>query len=117
MTPGLGGAWLQKALPRRVPVVLLNDDGTDGKHDSLRIDNRLGAPLPVEHLVAPSPPPPGFPGGPVGNADAAERLAGYREALVAAGLPLTAHLELSGDFGEESGVLGGAKGAARAPGP
>ena len=117
MAPALGGAWLQKALPRRVPVVLLNDDGTDGRHHSLRIDNRLGARLAVEHLVALGHHAIAFLGGPVGNADAAERLAGYREALVAAGLPLTAHLELSGDFGEESGLLAGAKVAALIPRP
>jgi LacI family transcriptional regulator len=117
MTPGVGGAWLQKALPRRVPVVLLNDDGTDGHHQSLRIDNRRGARLAVEHLIGLGHRAIAFLGGPVGNADAAERLAGYREALLAGGLPLTGHLELSGDFGEESGLQAGAKVAALVPRP
>jgi LacI family transcriptional regulator len=117
MAPALGGAWLQKALPRRVPVVLINDDGTDGRHDSLRIDNRRGARLAVEHLLALGHRAVAFLGGPEGNADAAERLAGYREALVAAGLPLSRHLELAGDFGEESGLQAGAKVAALVPRP
>ena len=117
MAPGLGGAWLQKALPRRVPVVLLNDDGTDDRHDSLRIDNRLGARLAVEHLIGLGHRAIAFLGGPVGNADAAERLAGYREGLVAGGLPLNGHLEMAGDFGEESGLQAGAKVAALIPRP
>lgn len=117
MAPALGGAWLQKALPRRVPVVLLNDDGTDGGHDSLRIDNRSGARLAVEHLIGLGHRAIAFLGGPVGNADAAERLAGYREALVAGGLALNGHLELAGDFGEESGLQAGAKVAALVPRP
>ena len=142
MAPALGGAWLQKALPRRVPVVLLNpkrepeasaddveratgkpggrgsnDDGTDSGHDSLRIDNRLGARLAVEHLIELGHRAIAVLGGPVGNADAAERLAGYREALVAGGLPLNGHLELAGDFGEESGLQAGAKVAALIPRP
>ena len=117
MTPSLGGGWLQKALPRRVPVVLLNDDGTDGRHDSLRIDNRLGARLAVEHLIGLGHRRIAFVGGPVGNSDAAERLAGYREALAANGVAATQRLELSGDFGEESGLLAGAKVAALTPRP
>ena len=117
MTPALGGTWLQKALPRRVPVVLLNDDGTDERHHSLRIDNRRGARLAVEHLIGLGHRAIAFLGGPVGNADATERLAGYREALVAGGLPLNRHFELAGDFSEESGVQAGAKVAALVPQP
>jgi LacI family transcriptional regulator len=117
MTPALGGAWLQKALPRRVPVVLLNDDGTDERHHSLRIDNRRGARLAVAHLIELGHRAVAFLGGPMGNADAAERLAGYREALLAGGLALDGHLELSGDFGEESGLLAGAKVTALIPRP
>ncbi len=117
MAPALGGAWLQKALPRRVPVVLLNDDGTDAGHDSLRLDNRSGARLAVEHLIGLGHRSIAFLGGPSGNADAAERLAGYREALVAGGLELNGHLELAGDFGEESGLQAGAKVAALVPRP
>ncbi|HET9768903.1 MAG TPA: LacI family DNA-binding transcriptional regulator [Thermoanaerobaculia bacterium] len=125
MTPALGHAWLDKVLPRRVPVVLLNprgeaaagDDDTAGRHDSLRIDNRLGARLAVEHLIGLGHRSIAFVGGPADNADAAERLAGYREALEQGGLPIVPRLEMAGDFGEESGLRAGAKMAALMPHP
>ena len=151
MTPALGRAWLDKVLPRRVPVVLLNprsepkatsdvverstgepggrgtnprsepaagdDDGAAGRHDSLSIDNRLGARLAVEHLIGLGHRSIAFVGGPAGNADAAERLAGYREALEQGGLPIVPRLEMAGDFGEESGLQAGAKMAALTPHP
>jgi LacI family transcriptional regulator len=105
MTPGLGGVWLQQALPRRVPVMLLN--GEDGRHDSLRIDNRQGAGLAVAHLVALGHRRIAFVGGPAGNTDAGERNRGYREAMAAASLVADTALELAGDFGEESGARAG----------
>jgi len=125
MTPALGRAWLDKVLPRRVPVVLLNprsepaagDDDDAGRHDSLSIDNRLGARLAVEHLIGLGHRSVAFVGGPEGNADAAERLAGYREALEQHGLPIVPRLEMAGDFGEESGLQAGAKMAALTPHP
>jgi LacI family transcriptional regulator, galactose operon repressor len=126
MTPALGHAWLDKVLPRRVPVVLLNprsepaagdDDGAAGRHDSLRIDNQLGARLAVEHLIGLGHRSIAFVGGPADNADAAERLAGYREALEQGGLPIVPRLEMAGDFGEESGLQAGAKMAALMPHP
>jgi LacI family transcriptional regulator len=128
MTPALGRAWLERVLPRRVPAVLLNprsepkpaagdDDGGADRHDSLSIDNRLGARLAVEHLIGLGHRSIAFVGGPAGNADAAERLAGYREALEQGGLPIVPRLEMAGDFGEESGLQAGAKMAALTPHP
>jgi LacI family transcriptional regulator len=108
MTPGLGGDWLHDALPRRLPVVLLNDDGATGRHDSLRIDNRLGARLAVDYLIGLGHRRIAFIAGPAGNSDAAERLHGYRQALAEVGIASEAALELAGDFGEESGLRAGA---------
>jgi LacI family transcriptional regulator len=131
MTPGLGAEWLRAALPRRVPVVLLNEaidrEGGDagerpaaragGRHHSLRVDNRLGARLAVEHLLTLGHRSIAFVGGPAGNSDAAERLLGYRHALAAARVPQERRVELDGDFGEESGVRAGAVLAAMEPRP
>jgi LacI family transcriptional regulator len=117
MTPALGGAWLRDSLPRRVPVVLVNDAGDDPSHDSLRIDNRLGAKLAVRHLVELGHRAIAIVGGPPPNADAAERLLGYREALREARLPADLRLELPGDFGEESGARAGAQLAELSPRP
>ncbi len=117
MTPGLGGAWLQDALPRRLPVVLLNDDGVDGRHDSLRIDNRQGARLAVDYLLGLGHRRVAFIAGPAGNSDATDRLGGYREALRASGIAAEPAWELGGDFGEESGAHAGAGIAGLVPRP
>jgi LacI family transcriptional regulator len=117
MTPALGGAWLRESLPRRVPVVLINDAGDDASRDSLRIDNRLGAKLAVRHLVELGHRNIAIVAGPPPNADAAERLLGYREALREAGLRADLRLELPGDFGEESGARAGALLAQLVPRP
>src|SRR5205085_2593211 len=117
MTPGLGGGWLQDALPRRVPVVLLNDDGTAGRHDSLRVDNRRGARLAVDHLIDRGHRRIAFIAGPPENSDAADRLRGYRDALAGSGIAVEPRLELPGDFGEESGLRAGAAIAGLMPRP
>lgn len=106
MAPGLGASWLRQRLPRRLPVVLLNDGGTSA-HPSLRIDNRRGARLAVEHLLAHGHREIAFISGPAGNSDAAERQRGYNEALRVHGLRRQPRLELVGDFSEESGALAG----------
>jgi LacI family transcriptional regulator len=116
MAPGLEVAGLRASLPRREPVVLLNDDGGHDGHHSLRIDNRQGARLAVDHLLALGHRAVAFLAGPAGNSDAAERLLGYRDALTAGGLRLDPRLELPGDFTEESGFRSAAR-LARLPGP
>jgi LacI family transcriptional regulator, galactose operon repressor len=107
LTPGVGADWLRRHLPRRLPAVLLNPPGPEGDHDSIRVDNRLGACLAVEHLLALGHRRIAVLRGPAGNDDAAERLAGYREAFAARDLAPDPELELPGDFTEKSGVLAG----------
>lgn len=111
MTPGAGADWLRRNLPRRLPAVLLNHSGEGtghgGDHDSIQVDNRRGALLAVEHLLSLGHRRIAMLSGPPGNDDAAERLAGYREALAAAGLAPDPALELPGDFAEESGYRAG----------
>src|SRR5690606_30082008 len=74
MAPGLDVAALRSHLPRRGPVVLLNDDGHQSHHHSLRIDNRHGARLAMDHLLDLGHRTIAFLAGPEGNTDAAERL-------------------------------------------
>jgi LacI family transcriptional regulator, galactose operon repressor len=99
--------WLRRTLPPRVPAVLLHDPGDDAEHDSIRIDNRLGARLATDHLLDLGHRRIAMILGPRGNSDAAERLVGFHEALTARGLPANPRLELPGDFGEESGFRAG----------
>jgi LacI family transcriptional regulator len=117
MAPGLGAGWLRESLPRRVPVVLLNGDDGAPEHSSIRIDNRRGARLAVEHLVALGHRDIAFVAGPPGNSDAGERLRGYEEGVRASGREPQARLELPGDFSEESGARAGAAIAALVPRP
>jgi len=117
MAPGLGGAWLRDSLPRRLPVVLLNDDGSAPEHSSIRIDNRRGARMAVEYLLGLGHRDIAFVAGPAGNADAAERLRGYEEALRGGGLLPQARHELAGDFSEQSGATAGAAIAQLVPRP
>lgn len=108
MTPGIGADWLRRHLPRRLPAVLLNPPRPErGDHDSIEVDNRFGSRLAVEYLVGLGHRQIAMLCGPAGNDDAAERLAGYREALAAAALAADPALELPGDFAEESGFRAG----------
>lgn len=109
--------WARRHLPRRVPTVLLNHPALDGAHDALRIDNRQGARLAIDHLVELGHRRIAMICGPEGNHDAEERRRGCREALAAAGLPRDATLLLPGDFAEESGLHAGARLAVAAPRP
>jgi LacI family transcriptional regulator len=117
MTAGMAGTWLPRGALARVPVVLLNDDGEGAGHESLRIDNRLGARLAVEHLIGLGHREIAMIAGPPANSDARERLQGYREALRARGIDPQAKLELPGDFTEEGGAAAGAALAGMLPMP
>ncbi len=116
LTAGIDADWLRRTLPRRVPAVLLNNSGEDHDHDTIRIDNRLGARMAADHLLDLGHRRIAMICGPSGNTDAAERLRGFREALAARDLP-TAPIELPGDFGEESGFRAGERLADQAPSP
>jgi len=109
MTPGLGSGQPMARLPAGLPVVLLNSDDPTAAHDSIRIDNRGGARSATEHLLEIGHRRIGMICGPADNSDAAERLAGYRDALTARGVPLALELLMPGDFREESGYHAGAR--------
>ncbi len=117
MMPGPGGERLFRSLPRRAPVVLLNDLEGGDEHDSLRVDNVRGARLAVDHLLDLGHRRIALVAGPESNSDALERRRGYRQALAARGLEPDPALELPGDFREASGFRAGARLADMAPRP
>jgi LacI family transcriptional regulator len=116
MMPGPGLGRLDRSLPRRTPAVLLNGAGATA-HPSLRVDNRRGARLAVDHLLDLGHRRIAHVRGPEGNADAAERLMGYREALAGRGVAAEARLELAGDFREDSGYAAAERLAELVPRP
>lgn len=88
---------------RRLPVVLLNPREDQYQCSSVRLDNRAGGLAMVEHLIALGHSDVAIVTGPETNVDADERLLGYREALLAAGLRPDPSREIPGDFREFSG--------------
>jgi len=103
MSPDIQAGALKAALPPGVPVVLLNCVVPGREIAAINIDNRGGAGAMVEHLVSRGHRRLAFIQGPTGNHDAAERLAGFRDALAAAGLTRRRGWELQGDFTEQGG--------------
>ncbi|KAB2967769.1 MAG: LacI family transcriptional regulator [Thermoanaerobaculia bacterium] len=117
LATGLSGDVRGARLPRRLPIVLLNDPQPRPAHDSIRIDNRGGARSATEHLLELGHRRVAMICGPEDNTDAAERLQGFQEALAARGLAAEPRWLLEGDFREESGHRAGAALAALDPRP
>jgi LacI family transcriptional regulator len=101
MAPDAALAPLHEALPSDLPLVLLNSTA-DGR-DAITIDNYGGALTMMRHLAELGHAHIAFINGPSRNADARERLRGFRDALRGRGVKATRRLELAGDFTEESG--------------
>lgn len=89
-------------LPPGCPVVLLSSPVGPNGFDVITMANYEGAYAMVCHLLDLGHRRIAIIKGVEGNADAAERLRGYRGALVSAGLA-SAAIEVAGDFKEESG--------------
>ena len=100
MAPDVALASLREPLASGLPLVLLNS--TDGGLDSITIDNYGGARTMMRHLGALGHTRIAFINGPAQNADARERLRGFRHAMRGRGAAARS-LELVGDFTEESG--------------
>jgi LacI family transcriptional regulator len=96
MSPDREAAVLCAHLPAGLPVVLLNN--LSGIARTIAIDNYGGAVAMVKHLVGIGHQRIAFIKGPEQNADAGERLRGYRDAIGTGAL-----LEVDGDFSEEAG--------------
>jgi LacI family transcriptional regulator len=113
MAPDVTIAPLEE-LPK-MPVVLLNSSGVNG--DAITIDNYGGARAMMRHLHELGHTRIAFVCGPRHNADARERLRGYRHAMRGTAAKSLRALEWSGDFTEESGFAAGSRIAAQAAPP
>jgi LacI family transcriptional regulator len=87
---------------RRFPAVFLNTRSVNGS-SAVTVANAEGAREVVGHLLALGHRTVAVIKGPRRNTDADERLAGYRQAMAAAGIQLDPALEIAGDFTESSG--------------
>jgi LacI family transcriptional regulator len=120
LSPDVDAQSLRRNLPETLPVVLLNtpieerlEEGTDDADfdaigfDAINVDNHGGAFAMVRHLAGLGHRRIALIRGPEENADARERLRGYRDALLSLGIERSDALELGGDFSEESGYRAG----------
>lgn len=100
MAPDRDAEAVRVHLPRGVPAVLLNCHADS--IPSISIDNKGGSRAMVKHLVSLGHERIAFIRGPEANADAWERLQGYRTEMRRTG-DRDAELELAGDFTEDGG--------------
>ncbi|MER3481073.1 MAG: LacI family transcriptional regulator [Meiothermus sp.] len=92
-----------------VPVVVIDHRGTEIMLPSVDVDNYSGARLAVEHLLALGHRRIGLVSGPKGYGASSARLRGYKEALLAAGIPFDKTLVAPGDFLQPGGFNAGKK--------
>lgn len=90
-----------------VPVVFMNSNMGTSTYDAFGIGNRAGAHAVVGHLLANGHRRIATITGPDDSTDVHERLAGFREALAAAGLDPDTAPHVSGDFTQASGYKAG----------
>ncbi len=102
----VGALYLPLLSQMMVPIVLVNDQYPGEFVHSVMIRNREGMRAVAEHMIALGHRRIAYIGDRFGYQSDSERLAGYRDALGAAGLPAPAELVAQGD--------GGAEGAMRA---
>ena len=114
LSPHLDAANLAASMAGRTPILLMNGGATDAGRPSIVVDNHGGAVQAVEHLIATGRERIAHIAGPAGNLEAEARLAGYLQAMAAAGLPTTV---IDGNFTRESGQKAGTVLAARAGRP
>ncbi|HEY2290866.1 MAG TPA: LacI family DNA-binding transcriptional regulator [Thermoanaerobaculia bacterium] len=121
LSPDVDAQGLRRNLPETLPVVLLNtriNGRPDGAaFDAINVDNHGGAFAMVRHLAALGHRRIALIRGPAENADALERLRGYRAALRVEGIAPSPALEIPGDFSEESGYRAGERLLALEPRP
>ncbi len=117
LSPDVDAQGLHRNLPETLPVVLLNTPVDGTAFDAINLDNHGGAFAMVRHLAGLGHRRIALIRGPEENADARERLRGYRDALRAEGIEPSDALELGGDFSEESGYAAGQRLLALTPRP
>ena len=99
LSPHLDAANLAAALAGATPVLLMNGVAAEDRA-SIVVDNHGGAVAAVNHLISGGRTRIAHIAGPAGNLEAEARLAGYHEAMAAAGLKPRVE---SGDFTQASG--------------
>lgn len=114
LSPHLGAANLASGLAGRTPVLLMNGGAAEDGRPSIVVDNHGAAVAAVEHLIATGRRRIAHIAGPAGNLEAEARLAGYLDAMAAAGLPT---MVVDGAFTKASGQEAGETLAARADRP
>lgn len=98
--------WLEKKIPHLLtPIIFLSMQPRPGL-SVVSIDNRYGGKLATEHLLAQGYRRIGVITGPMDWWEARERLLGWQDALVAAGLAPQAHQIVAGDWSAASGAQG-----------
>lgn len=104
MSPNVGPEFLSKHLPATLPAVVING-GAEGR-SCIAVDSYAGARAAVAHLVERGAHTLAHIAGPADNADAQERLRGFRDAaadLLGENNPIV----FQGDFQDESGRAAG----------
>ena len=114
MTPELAVEKVLADLPHQMCIVTVNSEVK--RFDSISVDNYGGAQTVVRHLAARHRRI-AFVSGPEGNADAAERARGFRDACRENGIPASAALEIEGDFSEAAGFAAAVKIIGMSPRP
>jgi DNA-binding LacI/PurR family transcriptional regulator len=100
-----GNDPLPAAMAKRgIPVVVGGRPPGRAAVSYVDVDNVQGSRMAVEHLVARGRGIVACIGGPTDMSAGVDRLAGYRQALAAAGLDADEHLASAGDFTQQSGA-------------
>ena len=107
MSPHADADFTRDELPQALPIVLLNAPPNNTHHPTLNVDNFGGANAMVRHLIGRGHRHIAMIAGPEHNFDAAERLRGYRQAMLAC--TGVAPQVLPGDFTEEGGYSAGVR--------
>jgi LacI family transcriptional regulator len=103
MASGLTYETLARILPSNTPLVLINANYDGAHYDTLDVDNFAGAFKMTEHLLALGHREIRMIRGADGHRDASEREAGFRAALIAAGVVDIDGWIVPGEFTEASG--------------
>lgn len=117
MAPDVDATAAIRATAAALPLVLIDSPAGIEGCDSVSIANQAGAYSVVRHLVRLGHRRVATITGPARNADARQRLEGYRAALVEAGADVSRELEIAGNFTEPSGYEAGERLLALHPRP
>src|SRR5262249_54049321 len=109
MAPDIDARSAIRATAAALPLMLIAPESGFEGHDTLAIANRKGAHAVARHLAQLGHRRIATIAGPSRNADARQRLEGYRAALREGEVETSSVLEVPGDFTEPSGYEAGAR--------